>query len=764
MQSFSIMPAASEAHDHFTVVRVPGDTGRNEDKRRCNACALAGTTQYFSMVSSTSTLFKHLRQKHKVHPQRPQQQQEEAAKRQRIEKQPSIHQSFVKQNNTAVRPALAELFASCSWAHHCVEWPQFIAALDAYRNAAPTVRPPTRAMLKQDIFDLAQQIKATVINRLKVYCRNYPLTVAIDGWTNVRQDKVTNVLILCGGVAFYWCSIVNVDSRNTAAWMSVPVKEALDGIKAEGLCFSALVADNEQVNKTLHGLLLNPFPFLLRSPCAAHLIQLCVNHALSLPGIQPMMIEMEELLGEFRFKHNRITLRNVQAAASGGRYLSLLKPCDTRWSSHLHAASRLLRLQAAVNTVCHRERVFWDNLTEIVRFLEPFSKATNIIQSDGSTLYDFYKQFKVLLKHVADTPISSPFHGAVSAISHVITGVWEKHVNWDAIITTAQLSFDSTVDEAFADKLMTARRWFTQWAAEYAVYWTLSAATTVAEARSMATLEWSHFLSRAPGSCFEHMEADIADITARHLQQRKLFDPKAVWSLYLEAAPILAHAAVALLSVAGSEAAVERSFSAQGLVHSDRRNRLSDKMVEAEMMIRFNRLALRRAAGEQVGKLQTKEMEGEDAGIEAAASVAELFRRVVEEKLDDDEEKAEQQQPPQQQPADEPPSVPALVRSIPRPPESADDVQRFIATFARDNSITARFRWPHHLEQTLLAAAVNNNPPIRDMISVLKKKVMAHVRGQAAEEAAAEAAAEEAELAAAAEAEEDAAPDVAVAG
>ena len=65
------------------------------------------------------------------------------------------------------------------------------------------------------------------------------------------------------------------------------MRKVLEEIKQEGLIFSALVADNEQVNKTLHHLLLPSFPFLIRSPCAAHLVQLCVNHALNLPAIEP---------------------------------------------------------------------------------------------------------------------------------------------------------------------------------------------------------------------------------------------------------------------------------------------------------------------------------------------------------------------------------------------------------------------------------------------------------------------------------------------
>jgi hypothetical protein len=642
-----------------------------------------------------------------------------------------------------VRPAFAELFARCSWAHHCVEFPEFVALLDAYRHS--TVRPPTRAVLRHDITLLAQQMRVAVINRLKQYCRSCPLTIAIDGWTNVRQDKVTNVMVLCGGVAFYWCSIVNVVSRNTAMWMLNPVSAVLQDIKREGIIFNALVADNEQVNKTLHRLLLPTYPFLIRSPCAAHLIQLCVNHALNLPSIEPILVGMEELLRSFRSKEQRQKLRQVQIAAnSNSSYLNLIKPCDTRWSSHLAAARRLLDLRASVDMVLPQPIQFWADLTELDRFLQPFAHSTDRVQSDWSTLYDFYTEFKKLLTHVKDTPATSPFHSAKDSINNIIVGMWEKHVVMDTVIMAAVVSFDATVEEAFKMQMTNARRWFTDFAAQYAVYWTLSDATTVLEASETLTNEWSAFKARKADSCYRDLLDDIDAIRNAARRSEKKFDARAVWALYLDESPVLAHAAIALLSIAGSEACVERSFSAQGAVHSDRRNRLTDSIVEAEMFIKFNRPALRRAAGEVRKRENVEEMDDGYVEAEDAPSVAELFRKVSvaeQEGKQPPQQQPEQQEQQEQQEAGSELDVPAVlpeVSSVPRPAPSTDDVQRFIAEYVREHTITARFRWASHHEQQLQAAAVVCQPPMRDVVTVLKKKIMNYVKAQAEQEAAAE--------------------------
>ena len=58
--------------------------------------------------------------------------------------------------------------------------------------------------------------------------------------------------------------------------------------------------------------------------------------------------------------------------------------------------------------------------------------------------------------------------------------------------------------------------------------------------------------------------------------------------------------ALALLSVAASEAAVERSFSAQDAVHTKKRNRLGRDTVQAEMFVRFNEDALSLGSSDSV--------------------------------------------------------------------------------------------------------------------------------------------------------------------
>jgi hypothetical protein len=72
------------------------------------------------------------------------------------------------------------------------------------------------------------------------------------------------------------------------------------------------------------------------------------------------------------------------------------------------------------------------------------------------------------------------------------------------------------------------------------------------------------------------------------------WNPCAYWILHLDhsESSLLARVALVLLQISASEAAVERTFSAQDQIHSKKRNRLLDDNVEQELFIKFNHRAI----------------------------------------------------------------------------------------------------------------------------------------------------------------------------
>ena len=80
------------------------------------------------------------------------------------------------------------------------------------------------------------------------------------------------------------------------------------------------------------------------------------------------------------------------------------------------------------------------------------------------------------------------------------------------------------------------------------------------------------------------------EMRKRPSKKRTTYNPRVSWTQ--TSALELRILAMALLSVTASEAAVERSFSRQGIIHSKLRNRLSDDSVHMQMFFSFNARAL----------------------------------------------------------------------------------------------------------------------------------------------------------------------------
>lgn len=744
----------SPAYRHYSKVKEV-ENGKHVEWRVCRHCPTDRLTRY-GMGTSTTVLQRHVNVHHDGAPpplrsssSSPSSSSSSSllfdsppAKR-KCTVQSTLDNGVIRIENSALLPALAKLWARRSLAHQIVEYDDFIDAALAIRSS--TCPLPDRRQLRAAILAEAQSLRGRVIRQLRIFCRSSPISIAIDGWTNVNTAKVTNVVLICGGEAYYWCSIVNGSHHNTASWLRDPLEEILNGIKGQGLVFNALVADNERVNTTLWGLLLTPFPFLIHSSCAAHTVQLCVLKALDLPVIDPILTTMEAVIRQFRYKVNRLKLKQVQQAAVGSS-LCLIRPCDTRWSSQMYAAERLLKLKTYIDLVLPQTSTFWYELEQLINFLKPFQLATDVMQKDNSCLYDIYLQFKHLLQHVEHIPSTSIFYAAKGDLTNIINNMWYNHMNINAIISCATLSFDRWLDSALESLTSEAEEWFWDFAAKYSMAWNLSLSADYDELRRLAKSQWGEFEARAATSSFRRLDRDIADERMLAKAQDRPFNPRLVWYLHLRHAPVLAHAAVALLSVAGSEASVERTFSAQGDVHTDRRNRLADEIVEAEMFIKFNEGTVKRmeewerdmkatTSNRRRKRPQTtapprgREMDEDDDEDVDIPNIAGLFRPPER------KEAAAEVQDEKEEQLPNPPQAIVSVISVPDPP-ATDEVERFIKAYVKKFGVNDKYRWrDYNLGQLEAAGAAWKPEPMRDTPVVLKRKIMAWVRAQTEQEA-----------------------------
>jgi hypothetical protein len=463
----------------------------------------------------------------------------------------------------------------------------------------------------------AELVRQRVVETLQA---SEGVTVGVDGWTNVNGHKVLNLCPVAGGVAYYWNSVV-IKTAAAAVNQEGPIVDAINALIAKSVRVTAIVTDNEKVNTTLHKLLLPTFPFLLHVPCAAHTIQLCCKYAMKLKRVFVVCDTLMAVLAAYKAsKKLRISLEALQRLLHAGKPpLKIVKPNDTRWNSLLLAGQRLLELEssitpytadiktqlAATKSRVKRERwseyaldqaTFWEPLKSLATFLVPFKAATDVVQSDASTPIDIHQQFVRLINHTDSLSYPHMLFPLRTKLLNIIKLQWNTHVNVNTIITSAHLSFDPSYDDFSNEQKTDAAEWFIQWGVEYLSYYRLANHTDRAKIEDDISRQYGEF-NRQSGS-FAHLKGRHDKLAAAHYDreskkpnnERRRYSARSTWQMCM--VHELTTLALALLSVTASEAAVERSFSRQGLVHSKLRNRLSDDSVHMQMFFSFNSRAL----------------------------------------------------------------------------------------------------------------------------------------------------------------------------
>lgn len=639
----------------------------------------------------------------------------------------TMYQSLQQGKNDSMISVMAKAFACLSLPLQLIEREQFINMLLVIRQSTNPL--PTKRALTAEQYLTETEIRTKVVAHLKAISENCPITLAVDGWTNVRHDKITNVLPLCASNAFYWTSIVNSLDASTAEWLLTPMKQTInDLIVKHQLLIVAIVLDNESVNLCLYDKLKLHFPFLIHVPCAAHTLQLAVHKIIALDVFSSVITTMNNILTAFKIsKDKRLQLKRLQQMRENSKTYSLIKPCDTRWSSSLHAATRMFKLKPHISFIMTSITVeFWTGLECLIECLQPFQKATDILQRDKATVFDVYLQFECLLSYLNDIKPSHILFSSKTKALEIVRKYWRKHVKLDLILSVAMLSFDTTYAQNFsADEITSAQDWLISFGVSYLRYYGLVEEESDAALQVNLTLLFASFVGRS--GVFSSMQSKIDMFKGKVLEenakksspeQYAYFDAKEVWHLFKNTASQLYDVAIALLSIVPSEAAVERSFSMQGLIHSKLKNRMKDRRVERELFIKFNTRALEKstATGEGTGRYIELDDNFEEKTRDRSNS---LFIDPTTVTVEDDIEDGKEEEEAMHSDGDTNSDYEYDnghdddAEDQESEPDPADALDAFVESYILKEHITPRYRWPEHKQIKLQDAMANWVPPIK---------------------------------------------------
>ena len=608
--------------------------------------------------------------------------------------------------------------------------------LEAYHKGSGEIATRKAVTLRAHV--RAQEVKGRVIGKLRS-CRG--VTVGVDGWTNVRHDKVINLCPVGRSVAFYWDSVV-LKRGATAEEQTEPISQGLRSIITAGILVVGIVMDNEAVNGAVHRRLLHEFPFLIHIPCAAHTLQLCVKKALKLDAIAPCVKALLALL--LAFKHNkdlRILLKDQQGIMRrGNQPLQLITVVPTRWNSILFASLRVLLLKdclvpciPAIRTQLAKEKKrdqfaeytyseesFWRPLTTIVDFLTPYKTATDVIQSDDASLGDVHHQFAALMAKASDLNPPYALASMKDELMSIIHSQWTQHVNINAVILCSLFTFDPAYNSFDEQERVDADDWFSSWGTSFIKHYSLSTHDDVNAIGRVLEQQRSQFLSRE--GLFSSLDDRRAKLGRGRLHARTL------WGGYLGTVQEMAACVLALLELTASEAAVERSFSRQGQLHNKSRNRLGDESVHVHMSFSFNSRAL--AKCEAAGAPD----EGEELVVDEsdASRGTELLSQyyLADEEIEAAEEEEDEEEKEDEEEDEEVGEQEEIMEEKEEKEEEEEKsleerCQEVILKFCEKARVTQGFKWNGPREQLLESLSIDAQVSI--LTDDMKKRVKAYI-------------------------------------
>lgn len=536
-------------------------------------CTIDKCTKKYSIKTSTVTLKYHIYNYHNM--------DNITTDNDIINNANNINNNMDKISNEMMMYKLAALmFAGNSLPYSLIENQCFINFIN-FLNADYKI---TKSKLKEFILSEGEQVNKNVTNMLSI--NKQPITVAFDGWTNVRSNKVTNILLICSGKIYYYTSVENKTCQNTSNYLIKILDEKINFLLKSGLRLTSITTDNENVMKMTRQELNKKYPILIIIPCSAHIIQLCFKSLQKIEAIKNIIDEILEIIYIIRNnKKYKLKLSELQVNDGIKDSLKLKYPSEIRWTSLIMSIERFIFLKKYINMleeIIPKPKKFWNSVDEIYTLLKPFKKAINNIQADNASLYSVWINFNEIINYYKIEYKSKIFKKNLLTIVELIEEKWNKHINIELIETIRLLNLEQNFK--YNGETM-----------DFIINWGNLYLKTYGLVKKdnnglddVIEIQLNEFVSRQ--NEFININSDNEQLKEKYKKQEKKYDIKALWYTYIPTHYELANIAIAILSICPSEACVERSFSIQSDVHTLKRNKLLGEYIEAEMNIKMNNI------------------------------------------------------------------------------------------------------------------------------------------------------------------------------
>eukprot|EP00258_Populus_trichocarpa_P041069 XP_024457088.1 uncharacterized protein LOC112327550 [Populus trichocarpa] len=270
-------------------------------------------------------------------------------------------------------------------------------AIDAVTTMGPGYKGP-------NLHAIRGYYLAKAVDEVKIYVETYReiwkktgCTLMADGWTDQKRRTLINFLVYCPKGTVFLKTVDVSDVSKTARLLYQLFREVVLYVGVENIVH--MVTDNAANYVAAGKLLMEEFPSIFWSPCAAH----CINLILQDIGkLQSVCCVVEHASGITKYIYNHCYPLYLMRKFTGGK--EILRPAPTRFATNFIALQSILAHKDELRAMAtSREWVssayakdskgkkfvesvldslFWEECAIIVRMSEPLIRVLRIVDGD----------------------------------------------------------------------------------------------------------------------------------------------------------------------------------------------------------------------------------------------------------------------------------------------------------------------------------------------------------------------------------------------
>lgn len=505
--------------------------------------------------------------------------------------------------------------------------------IKAFKLIRPSLTLPSRYMLSNSLLEEVCNEVSTFANAL--ISNATFIGVQCDCWTNIRNESIMNFIITTPKPVFFK-TLATKEERHTGEYMHEQLSQIFEEVGAQRII--GCVTDNAR-NMTKAWELLaekySDFPISYYG-CASHILNLLMGDIAKLQSVGVMLNSAKSIVKTVKNKLVlTATFTRIQKEKLPAKEIQSLKlPVATRWASVMLCLESLKMNKSVLQTVAitevgHNELdkndrknildddVFWIKVEKFLSLLQPIKKWINIFQSDQSRISEVVEAFYEIRNHFETEVPNSPL--LINEENKAIKAVEERER-----MCLKPIHFAANIlDPKFRGKNLTCSN------CNDGLQYIYKLASS------------SHIDGVEPGEIFKNVaeyrsgSGFFAMEFVKVSMENKSISPIDFWRGICTDFP-LRKIAEALLTMPPTSAATERSFSAQGFIHSKKRNRLETSRAGKLTYVHHN---LNLLAEKKIRKIEEISFEGAMvAPVEVASTAREKpDEEEVEESTDSEE-------------------------------------------------------------------------------------------------------------------------------